>query len=114
MKPVINAFTVYEFDDDLERYTAVALSPLQRAFIQSESAIAAERILGLAFEPDKPMKFLQEEAGLKGQRAAYEFLLEMDRTAQAYFSQARQEAKDVNSNGPSEDPVALDSFFTKS
>lgn len=114
MKPVINAFTVYEFDDDLERYTAVALSPLQRAFIQSEAAVAAERILGLAYDPHQPMKFLQEEAGLKGQRAAYEFLLEMDRTAQAYFAQARQAAKDVNSNGPAVDPAALDSFFTKS
>lgn len=113
MKPVINAFTVYEFDDDHERYTAVALSPLQRAFIQSEAAVAAERILSLAYDPDKPMKFLQEEAGLKGQRAAYEFLLEMDRSAQEYFSRARQEAQDTNPNGPSENPSALDSFFTK-
>lgn len=95
---------------------AMALSPAQRAHITNEMAIANERILELQYDPQNPMKFIQEDAGLKGQSAAFSLLLTFDTQAQEYFNAARVEA---NSNSgtdvvfDSSNAAALQSLFPK-
>jgi hypothetical protein len=115
MKPVHGQFTRFEFENETEAMAAMALTPAQRAHITNEMAIANERILELQYDPLNPMKFIQEDAGLKGQSAAYNLLLTFDTQAQEYFAAARQEATVSSGDGPdSEDASNFQTLFPQS
>lgn len=58
-----------------EQHEGRILSPVQVAVIQNERAVIATQILNLVFTPSDPDKFVQQDAYLKGQLAAYTAIL---------------------------------------
>ena len=73
-QPKISQFSTYSFTEE-ELLQASILSPIQIQLIQSDMAQIAENILALEFDPENPQKFVQNDAHLKGQLAAYRYLL---------------------------------------
>lgn len=74
MIPQVNNFTTYDFTDD-ELIEACKLTHLQKAFIQHQKGLLAIEKVEMKFDPLKQQDFLQNEAYVAGQIAAYDFLL---------------------------------------
>lgn len=74
-------FTAYEFSEE-EILQANVLPPLLRQRIQTMLADTSVQVLGLVYDPDKPLDFVQKDAALKGQMQVYQLLLEEDLIAQ--------------------------------
>lgn len=73
-QPKASQFSAYAFTEE-ELLQASILSPTQIQLIQTDMAQIAENILALEFDPNYPQKFVQNDAHLKGQLAAYRYLL---------------------------------------
>jgi len=69
------AFSKWELNDEEVRQGSI-LSVAQTQVIQNNLAMAAEEKLMLEIAPDNISLYLQREAGLAGQIAAYQFLLD--------------------------------------
>lgn len=72
-QPVSNAFTEFEFTT-AEWYEATRFNTLQLMLIQTLLAKAATKRINVAIDPDNKTS-LQEEAALKGEMGAFEYLL---------------------------------------
>lgn len=59
------------------------LTRLQKQVIQNQIAQVAAQKINLEFTPDNPLKFAQEEAALKGQMQALEYLLQLSQSSEA-------------------------------
>jgi len=67
-------FTSWSLSDQ-EIISGSVLSFTQKQVIQNQRAQVAEQILGLVFDPLNPVQFAQDDAHLKGQLAAFNYLL---------------------------------------
>ena len=81
-----SSFTAWEFSED-ELTLAVSLTDLQVKFIQNERAEVAERKLTLAFGDSDPTMVIREMEYLRGQLAAFDYLLTMHAAAAAHLQQ---------------------------
>jgi len=68
------AFSKWSMSDE-EILMASVLNPQQKQLIQSDLAQTAEQILSLTYDPLNPVDFAQQDAHLKGQMAAYRYIL---------------------------------------
>lgn len=68
---------------DAEFSQGCILSSLQKQVIQNQIAQVAAQKLNLEFDPTNVLKFTQEEAALKGQLQALEYLLTLSQQAEA-------------------------------
>lgn len=59
------------------------LTRLQKQVIQNQIAQVAAQKINLEFTPNDPLKFAQEEASLKGQMQALEYLLQLSQSSEA-------------------------------
>jgi hypothetical protein len=82
MKLIPTSLTRYSLDP-AEEVTAATLTTLQKAALQNLIASVAETILNLTYDPQNPQKFIQNDAFNKGQKAAYQFLLDSSDAAEA-------------------------------
>ena len=76
-----NVFTTYELTEK-ESITGSFLNLDQKRVIQNQLAAVAEQILGLTFDPANPGTFIQDDAHLKGQMAAFKLLLLLSEDAE--------------------------------
>jgi len=70
----MNSFASHKLAE-LETLNGSLLTPLQRQVIQNNIADVAEQIINLTYNPNNPVQFAQDDAHLKGQLAAFRFLL---------------------------------------
>src|ERR1700748_1827238 len=70
-----SSFTKYQFTPE-EELQAYIFNTLQLQALQTEKALAAEAILALEFDPEKTLKFAQDEAVNKGKIALLDYLLQ--------------------------------------
>ena len=72
--------------------SAACLNQLQKCFIQNQVAGVAEQIINLEYDPISPQKFAQQDAYLKGQMAAFRYLLLCSEESEAQLRISAQEA----------------------
>ena len=77
--PAPSAFTKYELTEE-EMKLATSLNICTLALLQNLAAAAAEKRLALAPDGAKLHEFLQQEAELKGEIGAYQYLLALAET----------------------------------
>lgn len=65
------------------------LTTAQKQCIQNQIASVATQRINLAFTPDKPMEFAQQEAHLRGQIDALSYLLTLSEEAENQLSGQR-------------------------
>lgn len=65
-----------------EEISAKIFTSMQKLYLQNERALIAERILGLRYNPEKPMEFLQEDAALRSQLDMFTYLLDASNQAE--------------------------------
>ena len=65
-----------------DQLTGACLNQLQKQVIQNHISAVAEQIIALEYNPADPGKFLQDDAALKGQLAAFRFLLQSSEDAE--------------------------------
>lgn len=70
---------------DNETFQGAILNNLQKQVIQNQICQVASQKLNLEFDPTNPSKFMQEEASLKGQMQALEYLLTFSAEAEKQF-----------------------------
>lgn len=63
-----------------EQIQATQWTTLQRQFIQTEIAIAAEAKVALTFDPQNPTLFAQQEAELQGKIGILTYFLELNQS----------------------------------
>lgn len=73
-KQIPTRFTEWEFTEK-EKYIATRFSEFNLMLFQTLIAQEAAKRLNLAYDPAKPLDFLQQEAEIKGAIGAYEHLL---------------------------------------
>lgn len=72
-----NGFTTYEFTEE-ELVSAATFTTMQRMYLQTLRAGAAQELAALDYDPLNPIQFAQMHASLKGQLQAYDHLLDHD------------------------------------
>ena len=77
-----NPFQAWVLSDE-EFSQGCILSSLQKQVIQNQIAQVATQKLNLAFDPGNVLQYTQEEAALKGQMQALEYLLTLSQQAEA-------------------------------
>jgi hypothetical protein len=65
------------------------LTTLQKQVIQNQIASVATQKINLEFTPSDPLKFAQQEAGLRGQIEALSYLLTLSEAAEFQLSGQR-------------------------
>lgn len=78
--PKVNSFTSYNLDET-EYNNGCTLSSLNIAVIQNLRSNIAEEKLNLTLDTDKPIKFAQDEAYLRGQLDMLNHLLDLHEAA---------------------------------
>ena len=73
-KLVPNSFTSYEFSEE-EVTQACYLPELTKMYFESLRSRYSEEKLHLDYNPDSPLKFMQQEAELKGQLLLLDLIL---------------------------------------
>jgi hypothetical protein len=74
MIAIPNQFTTFKLSQE-ETLQGSVLNFNQKAVIQNQIADVCEQILGLSYNPSEPLKFVQQDAELKGQLAILRFIL---------------------------------------
>ena len=75
-----NSFSSYDLTEE-ETLQGSILTLTQQQLIQNYRSVLAEEKLALEYDPANPQIFLQREAGLAGQLAALNYLLDMSESA---------------------------------
>lgn len=70
---------------ETEFFQGSILTALQRQVIQNQISTLAHQRINIKFDPYKPLEFAQEEAELKGQIHALEYLLTLSAEAETRF-----------------------------
>jgi hypothetical protein len=73
-KLISNTFSSYELTAR-ERLAGSILSTDQYNLLQNELSMVADNIIALDYDPAHPLKFVQNEAHLKGQLSILRFML---------------------------------------
>lgn len=81
MKTIQTSFTRFELTQE-EVKTGAVLNTVQLAVLQNYRADLAEQVLNLRVDPEKIGSFIQEEAHLKGQLAAIQYLIDTSEAAE--------------------------------
>ena len=76
------SFTSYTLTEQ-ELLEGAILNVAQKQVIHTERALIAEQILTLAYDPAKPLEFVQQDSYLKGQLSIYSTLLERSEEAES-------------------------------
>jgi hypothetical protein len=74
MKQIQTSFSAWELTREEQTHGAI-LTSVQKAILQNMISNCAERLLNLDYNPEKPMEFVQQQASLKGELAAYRNVL---------------------------------------
>lgn len=77
--PIPTIFQKWDLSTE-EQIQATQWTTLQKQFIQTEIAVAAEEKVSLKFDPQNPMLFAQQEAELHGKIGILTYLLELQST----------------------------------
>lgn len=76
-KPLPNEFQTYEFESDKEERQASVLTEGNIQAIQNKRALAMIERSRLTYDPEKPITvFVQREAALMGEIAAYDNIID--------------------------------------
>lgn len=79
---VPNTFTSFKWENDEEEFGATILTIGNKQRIQNELAIIAQQILNITYDPKETLTFVQQDAHLKGQLQALQWLLDASDAAQ--------------------------------
>jgi hypothetical protein len=71
----MNSFQSYPLSDEAILQGSI-LNHTQKQVIHNARTLIAEQILSLSYDPANPHEFVQNDAHLKGQLAAFTFLLD--------------------------------------
>ena len=85
--PIPNTFTSFSLSED-EQKAGATLTSLNVAFIQNLRAQIAEEKLNLAFLPNDILTYTQQEAHLKGQLDALNYILAANEESQKFHHTA--------------------------
>ena len=75
-----NEFSSYELSDE-EALQGSVFTTTQLQVLQNAKAAVAEEKIHLEYDPENPLLFAQREAGLAGQLATYNYLIDSSAAA---------------------------------
>jgi hypothetical protein len=81
MKAINTSFTKHELSEG-EYNSSVILSAMQKIGIQNLIADTAEEKINLAFDPNNPTNFAQQEADLAGKLTILRYILDLSEAAE--------------------------------
>lgn len=91
--PALNSFLSFNFSER-EKLEAAVLTPLQKMWIQTLRAQAAESLINLEFDTQNPLSRLAQDAELKGQLKILTHIIEMSEASEQELLLLAQESED--------------------